>query len=73
LQYKIDKWRYERSHDRFINPPIYEEVSRKIGITIDPKILYKKLHRLFQFPHKHKALIKKIMAIEDDIFKMELE
>jgi hypothetical protein len=73
LQYKRDKWRYEKRYDWFINPSIYEEVSRKIGITIDPKILYKKLHRLFQFPHKHKALIKKIMAIEDDIFKMELE
>jgi hypothetical protein len=72
LQYKIDKWRYERRYDWFINPPIYEEVSRKIGITLYPKFLYKKLHRLFQFPHIHKDLIKKIMAIEDDIFKMKL-
>lgn len=70
LQYKIDKWKYEKRYDWVINPPIYEEASRKIGITVDPKILYKKLHRIFMFPLKHKALIKKIMATEDDIFKM---
>jgi hypothetical protein len=69
LQYKLDKWRYQKRYDWFINPPIYEEVSKKIGITVDPKILYKKLHQLFLFPYKHKALIKKIMTIEDDIFK----
>lgn len=73
LQYKREKWRYEKRYDWFINPPIYEEASRKIGITIDPHILYKKLHWLFRFPYKHKALIKKIMAIDNDIFKSKLE
>ena len=69
LQYKRDKWRYEKKYEWFINPDIYEEASRKIGITIDPDILYKNLHWLFLFPYKHKALIKKIMAIDNDIFK----
>jgi hypothetical protein len=72
LQYKRDKWRYEKRYDWFIHSPIYEEASRKIGITIDPHILYKKLHWLFLFPHKHKDLIKKIMAIDNDIFKSKL-
>src|ERR687897_804760 len=53
-EYVKDKWRYEKRHDWFINPHIYEEASRKIGITIDPHILYKKIHWLFLFPHKHK-------------------
>lgn len=69
LQYKRDKWRYEKRYDWFINPQIYKEASRKIGITIDPHILYKKLHWLFLFPNKHKDLIKKIMAIDNDFFK----
>ena len=73
LQYKRDKWRYEKRYDWFINPQIYKEASRKIGITIDPHILYKKLHWLFLFPYKHKDLIKKIMAIDNDIFKSNLE
>jgi hypothetical protein len=73
LQYKRDKWRYEKRYDWFIHSHTYEEASRKIGITIDPHILYKKLHWLFLFPHKHKDLIKKIMAIDNDIFKSKLE
>jgi hypothetical protein len=72
LQYKKDKWSYQKSSQWFINPILCDEVSKQIGITIDPEILYQNLNCLLLFPHTHKNLLKKIMSI-NNIFRSKMK
>ena len=66
LQYKRDKNRYPKYPEWIMNPYLFEQASKKIGTKIEPKILYKKLNRVYRFPNKYTSIIKKIMAIDEN-------
>ena len=66
LQYKRDKNRYPKYPEWIANPYLFEQASKKIGTKIEPKILYKKLKRVYLFPNKYTSIIKKIMAIDEN-------
>jgi hypothetical protein len=66
LQYKRDKDRYPKYPEWIVNPYLFEEASKKIGTKIDPQTLYNKLMWIYLLPHKHRTIIKKIMAMDID-------
>jgi hypothetical protein len=67
LQYKRDKDRYPQDPEWIVlYPYLFEEASKKIGIKIDPQSLYKKLKRVYLFPHKYTSVLKKIMSIDEN-------
>ena len=66
LQYKRDKDRYPKYPDWITIPYVFEQASSKIGIKIEPKILYNKLRRVYLFPNKYISIIKKIMASDEN-------
>jgi hypothetical protein len=69
LQYKIDKATRPKYPDWIVNEPLFEEVSKKIGLKIDPHILYKKLKWIYILPDKHPTIIKKIMTTDIELLK----
>ncbi|MGI9010493.1 MAG: hypothetical protein ACR2F1_04815 [Nitrososphaeraceae archaeon] len=44
----------------------FEKASRKIGIKINSKTLYKKLNSIYKEPHKHIDIVKQIMNSSND-------
>ena len=66
LQYKRDKDRYPKYPDWITIPYVFEQASSKIGIKIEPKILYNKLRRVYLFPNKYISIVKKIMGIDEN-------
>jgi regulator of replication initiation timing len=71
LSYKRNIATHKTFPQWMLNEILLEEASKKIGIQIDPETLYNKLRFIYNFPHKHTNLIKKIMAIETDLFKLD--
>ena len=65
-QYKKDKNIYPKNSEWITLPYVFEQASKKIGTKIEPKILYKKLRRVYLFPNKYIGIIKKIMAIDEN-------
>ena len=45
---------------------LFKKASRKSGIKIDPKILYKKLNHIYKNPDKHIDIIKQILELQTD-------
>ena len=69
LQYKRDKATIPKNPEWIVNEPLFKEVSKKIGLKIDPQILYKKLKWLYILPDKHPTIIKKIMTTDIELLK----
>lgn len=49
-----------------ITDQLFKKASRKSGIKIDPKILYKKLNHIYKNPDKHLDIIKQIYELQTD-------
>jgi hypothetical protein len=69
LRYKRDK-RYPKYNEWIVYPTLFEEASNKIGTTIEPHTLYNKLKRVYLLPNKYTSIIKKIMDIDEDDWRL---
>ena len=67
MHFKLAKEAYPIRFDWLvISDRLFKKASRKAGIKIDPKTLYKKLNSIFKEPDKHIDIVKQIMNSSTD-------